>query len=237
MQTLDQLKAKHAKELREFAVKDGIREVLPDVGFDWKIYISKLYGTSAHVAIEHDFYAYPRDKPQPTLETVRTIAEQLPPEPLSWLRDSCLSFPLTSYVESLPDVVCDRAAIWSITPFTVTVDAFQQQTVSFKWTTKILGQFVDVKCVLPLSDKIGRYRIERKGRHEQGDIKRCTFDVNHNFMGRIETVDDILAELQPPIKWSTGSADVPNRFTLYWVDYGPDVQATVVHLVDALLKG
>lgn len=230
---IEELKAKHARELAELELKLEIRAALPDVGMPWQVHVSELYGTVASVSIEYDFYGIRKGEPQPTLETVRAIGLALPGVPLVKVRDGCLSFKAMPYVEALPEAKKER---WQeeleVCPFTVKLSAFQQHTAEFDWVAKVAERLVRVRVKIPTPRELARLEVQYSnymGGRRVRDCRVLIGDKSHV----IYRDGNSLAGLESPIRWASGGPETPNDFTLYYVNYGGE-SATVADLVNTL---
>lgn len=236
---LEKLRKKHAEEEAALLQELEIKAALPDMGVPWRLHVYPLYGAVGSAKIEYGWFDYGKEKPQPSLDTVRLAAGLLPPEPLVKVKDGCLSFRPKAHVESLPE---EKKSRWQeeqeIAPFTVKVSAFQRQSAEVEWNTRLKsGKLLRVEIVVPLPDKLGRFRIERQRGPlavEQA-ITRCEFNVE---TARVHTLFDgpePVAELAQPIRWAAGDVTTPNDFTLYWVELRDDWRpTTAARLVEAL---
>lgn len=236
-----ELEAKHAKEREELKRKLEIRAELYDVGVPWRIHVYQLYGAVAGVQIGYPWFDYSGKDPKPTLDTVRLAAEHHPPEPMVMVRDGCLSFRSKAHVEALPE---EKKARWeeerNVAPFLVEANAFQRQSASFEWYTRLKsGTLVRMEIELPLMRELGAYSIRRRGPehlHDALPIESCTFTPDAARLTTLFHGPEPVAQLEHPIRWASGSPSTPNKFTLYWLALRDDMTPTVGALVDALMK-
>ena len=223
MKTIEELKKQHEKETEKLEIELKINSELPKIdGIDWFIHVSPLYGRIAIAKLEYNFYNYGNDKPQLTILDAVAIAKTLPPESITMVRDSCLSFRTTEHVESLPEEKKER---WQeeteISPFLVKVSCWQRSTMTISWFTRLSTGVVEISIILPLSNKLGKYDITRRARNrndESSIIERCSFIPNNNNIYNLFDNDISIAELQRSIRWSSNDNKTPNDFTLYWIN-------------------
>jgi hypothetical protein len=65
-------------------------------------------------------------------------------------------------------------------------------------------------------------------------VTRCSFSPADRLHCLYGPDGEPLAQLESPIKWASGSREVPNDHTLYWVALGDETQPTVTDLVRAM---
>lgn len=234
------MREKHAKAESDLVREHAIRAALPDSldGLPVRIHLHGLYGTTASVKVEYDFYRYGRDdKQQPTLEDALTLAEQLAPCSVRKIKDGCLSFQLGAYVDSLDKAKKER---WQeeieVSPFRIKVGAFQQHTMTIEWAAVLGNEIVDVDFILPLPRWLGNLEVHYQNYMGGKRVDRCNFMPNKDAVFSIFRDDEELAQLAAsPIKWGRGSDETPNDFTLYWHDLRDDIGSTPADLIRTLI--
>jgi hypothetical protein len=222
---------------------------------EWMYHDHRLYGHVGSLHVRHNFYDYAGRQPQPTLATVRALAEALPSvEPLILVRDGSLSFREGSHVAALPEAKKER---WTeetiVAPFTVKVSGFQHYTYTITWPAWAAGHLIEVSVELPLpflhdaataDNHIGRLHISYKdikgGRDIMGGrvVERCEFKPADALIDLFRNHESV-AQLQRPIRWASGSPETPNDYTLYWLplrdwETEPAHRPTVLDLVTAI---
>ena len=217
-------------EIEAVKLRHRISEELPDVGIDWHIHISDLFGAVASVEIKHDFFSW--SKQRPNFRTVLKASQALPPEPLVKVKNACLSFRPLEHVESLPE---SRKQHWreetEIVPFLVEFDCFQHDTVRFFWYARIekVG-LVRVGITLhnsPGKPGLGRLYAEYDGRR----VDRMVFKPSPDTARIFDSEGCPVAERQPPIKWASMSTEYPDRYSLYFLDLSPDSRPKISNLL------
>jgi hypothetical protein len=187
----------------------------------------------------YDFYRYdPEGKkpPQPDLELLARLADDLLPVPLVLVRDGCVSFRTAAHVDGLTVEKKDRLdSIVPIAPFTARLSAFQRRTLTVEWVTTLTGRPIEVEVVLPLPQSAGNLDMRFSNYMGGRRVSVCQFTPNA-VLQTLYRADRPVADLAQPIKWASGSEDVPNDFTLYWDAIDNDVP-TAADLAAALLKG
>jgi len=142
--------AKLEKELdrkqSEIKLKYEILSCLPEVGFDWRVFVYHLYDRAATVSLEYDHFAYPKDKPQVNIDTLIKVAEALPPLPVYKHKDSCVSFITREYGETKK-----RGENIPVAPihFKIEVNSRGDHSFEFEWYTRLSnGKIVEVNITL-----------------------------------------------------------------------------------------
>ncbi len=237
---LADLDADYQKKRSELLQEDAILSALPSWAAERKphLHFYPLYGKDCSVAWQHDFYRYdPTNSkpPQPDLALALRLAEALPSRPLTMVRDSCLSFQSAAHVAALPE---EKKAHWqaetAIAPFLARVSGYQQRTVEFSWLTPLAGLVCEVKVKLPLPQKLGSLDIVIRDVKGGRRVERCQFRPGNAIID-LQRDGETLAQVQTPIKWASGTADVPNDFNLYWINLREDKTAEPADLFRALL--
>jgi hypothetical protein len=234
------LYAEYAKEREALLFEHTVLTSLPEYAraYESRVHHYPLYGHEASVKWAYDFHRYdPEGKkpPQPTLELLARLADDLLPVPLVLVRDGCVSFRTAVHVEAMPE---DKKArfdsVVPVAPFTARVSAFQQRTLTVEWVTTLAGRPVEVEFVLPLPESIGHMDVRFSNYMGGRRVCHCRFAPSA-ALRTLYRGDKPVADLAQPIKWASGSEDVPNDFTLYWDAIDNDVP-TAVDLAAALLK-
>ncbi len=225
----DKLLQKHATELAELEISQVIRRALPDLGLPFKIHVSDLYGTAALVYLEFDFFG--QDKPQPDLETVRTLGAALPGVPLVFMQNGCAWFQTREYLDSLPPDHRDgRGTVTPVCPFHVRLSAFRQHTATFTWIAQVASRLVRVEVKIPTPIEIGYIHASYQDIPGRRMLVSCTFQPGPKLrdIGSGATY----SKLMNPLKFAAGGEDTPNSFEIYYT--GLDQPATVVDFVNMI---
>lgn len=97
------LREEHKRKVESLLLEEQLIGILPRG--NWSIYIGNtpLYGCRLNATLKHNFYSYGSGDKQPTIYTVRELAEQLPPVPMKKITGSFTSFVPTSYVDGMSE--------------------------------------------------------------------------------------------------------------------------------------
>jgi hypothetical protein len=237
---LADLDREYARKHDELLFGHTVLTALPEYAraYEPRLHAYPLYGHEASFKWAYDFYRYdPEGKkaPQPDLELLAKLGMDLPPVPLVLVRDGCVSFGTVAHVDGLAAEKKDRLdSVVPIAPFTARVSAFQQRTLTVKWVTTLAGRPVEVEFVVPLPTSAGHLDIRFSNHMGGRRVSVCQFTPNAT-LHTLYRGDRPVADLAQPIKWASGSEDVPNDFTLYWDATDKDVP-TAADLAAVLLK-
>jgi len=235
---LAEFDAQQAKARRALETQCEIEGALPVR--PWRVYVHPLYGVEASADWTHNFYSYrQKDVRQPTWDDVIELAEMFPPEPMVLVKNGCTSFRTRAHVDALPEKKKER---WEqeldIAPFRLKLSAFQNQSVTVTWPTFLRDRMIQIRLTLALGwqdNGIGRFDIRWKNYMGGKRVDYCQFLADPNLT-TVFRGDEPVAQLERPIKWGTGSDDVPNDFTLYFVHLRPDMTATAADLARTIQK-
>jgi hypothetical protein len=232
MSKADDVRARHAKELADAEREDAIQAVIPAGG---RLHMYSLYGTIGGVS-------YGDDKPSghASWEHTQALIRALPPVALMLCKDSCTSFKTRAYVESLPDDHKDRGKKESeVSPVLVQIEGLHGPKLKLEWTTRLpSGDLLRVRCKLGyIPQGIGSYeakRVDFRGGHRYESARFFPNDELHTVHGSTHP----LAQLEAPIRWSSGGPEYPGNMTLYFCDLGADMNSeyTGIAIVDHLAK-
>lgn len=237
---LADLDAKHAAEREKLVKTAAVLDALPDYAREYnpRVFFHSLYGREATIYFEHDFYSYgKKDVKQPDLALLERLANDLPAVPLVRVKDGCMSFRTAAHVDAMPE---DKKERWEeeigVAPFLLKLSAFQHSTAEIEWVTVIAGLPVEISFKVPLTPNIGavsvRYVEFRGGRR----VNKCEASITESLRELRRTTADLDENIagSDRIKWASGSQDVPNDFTYFWIAYREDVPPTVADLVNAI---
>lgn len=243
MTTTEKLRAEFETKLAKAEREDSIVEAVKDLGLTEPrmTCVSELYGTCASLHYGEWYRRY--NQTDLSWETVLALAEKLPGVPITKVRDGCLSFQPTSYVESLPEEKKER---WkeetSVCPLLVKVDCLHEYgpRLELNWTANLPSVgLVRVDCEFShVPQKIGTYSAKRIDYRGGWRYEKATFKLNEK-LDRIEakTPADTLehiAEAQLPIHWASGSPQNPGSVSIYWIDIHSDRLTTTADIVRAM---
>ncbi len=218
MKTAEQkLRSEYEAKIACARTEDAIRAALPTPPKYVHVAGQALYGTTASVKYEGI-----------TLAEAAELVAALPAVSLTLVKDSCTSIRPTSYVESLPE---EKKAHWKeeapISSLYVEIEGFQGPTMSLHWVANIAGVgLVRLETVIGYPT-IGQYRAQRREYVGGYSYDNATFTPAadlHTVMNDGEAV----AQLESPIRWASGGPSYPQRFTLYFVDLGVDMDPAFV---------
>lgn len=238
MSKQDQVRAEYEKKLAEAAKEDTITSLVPAGA---RIFIHSLYGTVGSVTYGD---SHGGQEKACTWEKACELIRALPPVSLTMVRDGCLSFKPTSYVDALPEEKKDR---WkeesAVSPVLVHIEGFQGPTFELGWITDLAGiGLVHVKCSMGFawaSRGIGTYdakRVEFRGGYRYEPARFTPAPDLHTIHDPYNS--EPTAQLESPIRWASGGPEYPSRITLYFVDLGADMNPAHVGraIVDGLAK-
>lgn len=222
MTRIEEIKARHAKELAKAEAEDRILAKVPAGA---KVFVSELYGRVARVSFGDEFR-----EPATWAQAVELIG-MLPPVSKTMVKDGCLSFRPRSVVEAMPESAKERWESESdVSPVLFHIEALHGPTLELEWTAALpeIG-LVQVHVHLGhVPSGIGRYqanRVEFKGGFR---YERARF----NAAAELHTVHaengESLAQLESPICWASGGPEYPNRMTIYFCDLGADADPAMV---------
>ena len=213
MSAVERVKAAYAAKLAEAEQEDTLNAKIPEGG---RVHLYPLYGRVGGVRYGDNLMC---GRDAVSWECARELVRALPPVSLTEVRDGCLSFRPTSYVDALPE---EKKARWEsetrVSPVLLHVD---KGFASLEWTASVEGiGLVDVKVDLGyLPAKIGRYNAKRVEFRGGFRYERATFTPGEEMHALHDETGRAVAQLEAPIRWCT-SDETPGRLTCYFVDLG-----------------
>lgn len=228
---IEELKARHAKELAAAETEDSIRQALPPALQEKaRVFVHSLYGSIAAITFEGPYAA------SLNFDFLVDVARALPAVETTLVRDSCLSFQPTAYVEGLPET---KKEGWkeetSVSPLRFSIEPVTSVRLEAEWFARLTdGRIVSVKVVFGYPpNSFGTYSAKRVEYRGGFKYESATFRADPALHVAIDNEGEPIAQLESPIRWASGSDQYPNRMTLYFVDLGADFDPATVAIVIA----
>lgn len=242
-QQLEELKAKHAREIEHVTRKQEIFSALPEDlhVYEPRVFLHELFGSTGSLTITYDFfrYSFNKDKPQVSLDTVLRLAQVFPyHQPLALVSDGCVSVRTKSHVDTTPEERRERWTVTDIAPFEVRVSGFQKYSAEFRWHTNVLGKVLEMRVELPIPATLGRLDIAYQHQPDscgcRGRVIRNNF-ITTDRVAYIRDEDGIpIATLHRTINYGSGSPDTPGEKLLLWTPIGNNRPARIEDLIRTL---
>ncbi len=192
--------AKRAQLVRELAVLDKLGNIF-DGYEEPMVHFSKLYGRTGVIHFRHNEYSSIRKGKNPDRALFAALLAAFPPSVQTVrVKDGCTSF--------RPDIDAnniEKADLYDAFGVLVRVQTYQSRTATFAWWHGFDGELWEIEISFPW---------------HQTDLGVLDMRASH-YGGNGPVASWDRCELKPKhdaqrIRWSSGSADVPNSFTLYW---------------------
>jgi hypothetical protein len=256
MSKFNEVKAAALKRLEDkkanLDIQLAILELVPESLVDRvEVMASQLYGSIAGIYLDHNFFDYAGTDKQPTYADIRELAKAFPPVRIVKVCDGCKSFrPAETLQTTYTEEQLDKVDTEDVAPYIVCVEQeptqWRHQTMTIQWYSKTPKGLVRLQVKLPLSYRLGTLTVEYGKNNQYRHVKKCEFAPNWNTIGQLGDCEQgYKTQLQPPkryktqlqgaIRWASGGPEYANKFTLYWVDYYEDANAsTITDLITAL---
>ena len=201
---ITKLKQKHAEELAHMIRENTIREKLEPIASGYelaRIHFFRLYGAVGSIhfkGTEYDSLRRPGEK-APDPELLRRLLASYPPVPAVRVKDAC-----TSFRPDIPANNPEGANLYDCHGVIVDVETFQSQTAGVEWHAELDGELWRFGVSVPwYQTDFGTLSLRSKRYGGDGPVAswECSLQPKHNAQ---------------VIRWASGAAQYPNRFTLYW---------------------
>jgi len=234
MTTVEELKKKHAEELAKAEREDALLKTLENMGAPQPsmVFQHSLYGSEGSIVYGNTFAGY-YDKSPFTLQDALEVAEALPPIPLVYVKDGCVSIRSREHVDSIPE---EKKEQWQqeedIGAVKIEADGFG---VNVKWETRIGDDRWSVCCEFPPH----KFRTLHAKAHR---VKyRGGFRYDHKTVSVPDTFTPVYAEDEAtplgearPVRFWSDETSIGNHVVVFSV-YGK-AMLEPKHVIRALMK-
>lgn len=200
MSAAEKVKADYAKKLAQAEREDAIRAVLPETyRAGARIHVHELYGTVASVSFGDKYREI-----KITWADAVALAKALPAVSLTTVRDGCLSFQPTGYVEALPE---SKKTRWELetpmSPIYLDVEGFQGPNLSLHWVAQTPIGLVRVAVEMGFMwahPGIGRYEAKRTEFRGGFKYEPATFHPASELQVVYNADGEAIGQLERPIR-------------------------------------
>ena len=223
---LQELKAKHERELRDLERTEAIRAELPDVFYKWNVHASELYGTIGSASIKR---ANGYSDQQPTDDMLARVADELPGLPMVLVRGTFTSvlareqLPHYKHSESVKEET-------PLAPWYVVAD--YGNTMALEWVARTSLGLLRVSFELPTYSSRLRYAcrtVERRG-YTSYDNERIEFDTKQLYTIESENGEPVAEHLRQ-LKYAKGSPSSRSRILSLWQPTNENTEPKTIDFV------
>lgn len=176
----------------------------------------KLFGRELAISIKEEEYSYKPEKPKIAFTHILDMADKYPENPMYSAEHFGAKTFVTKQFKEEKENDNNWGKFQEVAPFTVKIGLFQSQTATIEW----FSNNIEINMKMPLyglGKNFGDANIKYSEYLGGTRVSQCEFNAS-NRIKVLHRDNNVVANLEPRIKWGRGSDNVPNDFTLFWTN-------------------